>query len=347
MYEDALKGLQTISQAVGNDPDYVQGGGGNTSVKIDGTLMAVKASGYKLNQITSSDGFVVVDYAKIREYYASVDLDAGIDYEKDSTAFVQGSIVALEGLKVLRPSIEAGFHSLLKKYVIHTHPVYANILCCAGNGQELVAQAFSTKPYNYLWIPYIKPGFTLTLKMKSEIDNALAQGKQYPTVIFMENHGLIVTSDDAQECIALHQEVNDTIKAFLRITEEYPQVSVRRLDDNTFASATPYVVDFFKGNTIDMELFNTVLYPDQLVYLNGNLNEGKIRLNPETGEMEYQTLYSEAVTVEETLAAWLYVMQQVKEHGYTLKTMPSDEIDFIRNWEGEKYRKSLLSNMKK
>jgi len=49
-----------MSQLIGARPDYVQGGGGNTSVKLDGGLMAIKASGFRLSQVTDSDGFAGV-----------------------------------------------------------------------------------------------------------------------------------------------------------------------------------------------------------------------------------------------------------------------------------------------
>ena len=67
MYKSELEKLVKISQAVGNSPDLIQGGGGNTSVKLDDKLMAVKASGYRLNQITENEGFVVVNYNDIKD----------------------------------------------------------------------------------------------------------------------------------------------------------------------------------------------------------------------------------------------------------------------------------------
>ena len=40
-----LADFARVSQAAGARADYVQGGGGNTSVKLPGGLMAIKASG--------------------------------------------------------------------------------------------------------------------------------------------------------------------------------------------------------------------------------------------------------------------------------------------------------------
>ena len=59
MYTEQLKELVLISRSAGSRSDYVQGGGGNTSVKLDDNLMAVKASGFMLKDISQNEGFVV------------------------------------------------------------------------------------------------------------------------------------------------------------------------------------------------------------------------------------------------------------------------------------------------
>ena len=55
-----LAQLIEISCAVGSREDYVQAGGGNTSVKSpDGRTMAIKASGTALTAMSESAGWVV------------------------------------------------------------------------------------------------------------------------------------------------------------------------------------------------------------------------------------------------------------------------------------------------
>ena len=68
MYRNELNDLVKISQFVGKRIDYVQGGGGNTSVKLDASLMAIKASGYKLSQITEESAYVTLNYKKIADF---------------------------------------------------------------------------------------------------------------------------------------------------------------------------------------------------------------------------------------------------------------------------------------
>ena len=54
-------------------------GVGNTSAKLDDRYMAVKASGYRLDQVTEWDGYVIVDYQRVRDYYNSVDRNRDVD----------------------------------------------------------------------------------------------------------------------------------------------------------------------------------------------------------------------------------------------------------------------------
>ena len=86
MYNKERKEMQRISNYCGDRVDYVQGGGGNTSVKFDDKLMAIKASGYTLKETTQEKGFVTVDYQNIKKYYNEVDISADKDFEKESLA---------------------------------------------------------------------------------------------------------------------------------------------------------------------------------------------------------------------------------------------------------------------
>ncbi len=343
MYSKELEELQKISQAVGNSPDLVQGGGGNTSVKLNEELMAVKASGYKLSQITPKEGFVVVNYKNIKGYYENVDLSSDIDYEQDSVAFVKQNVVEMEGLQSLRPSVEAGFHSVLKKYVIHSHSVYANIVCSSQEGKSLADKIFGD---SYLWIPYINPGFSLTLKIKDGIQECIKKKGQFPEVILMENHGLIVHTNDCEQCIDLHQKVNQRIKDYLKIENNYPAIDIVQLEENTYASKTRYLTEFLGKGTINDDFFKQYLCPDQLVYLDGNVSinaeENKLNIDTTTGKIIYKTSKAEARTIEETLLAFIYVVNNIKKCNLILKTMSKEEVAFIQNWESEKYRKSMI-----
>ena len=135
MYEKEIIDFSEMSASVGIRCDYVQGGGGNTSYKLDDTLMAVKASGFRLDQISENQGYVVLDFKNIAEYFKNADQDA--DIENESSKIIRGNIKPFKRIEGLRPSVEAGFHALLMRAVIHSHSVYANIICCCEEGEKL------------------------------------------------------------------------------------------------------------------------------------------------------------------------------------------------------------------
>ena len=118
-----------MSQSAGTRSDYVQGGGGNTSVKLEGGLMCIKASGYCLKDIRADKAYAVMDYEALRAFYYGNEPQNLEDVEKQGSACAKENVKQIEGLDALRPSVEAGFHSILKTFVLHTHSVYANLAC--------------------------------------------------------------------------------------------------------------------------------------------------------------------------------------------------------------------------
>ena len=339
--KNTIKDLIDISQYAGSRADYTQGGGGNTSVKnFDNGTMVIKASGYRLVDINETTAFVAVDKNKIYDYYNSVDLSVQKDYEKESAEISKASIVPLEGIQTLRPSVEVGFHAILKKYVIHTHSVYANLITCSMEGEALAEKLFKDKDFGFIFLPYINPGFELTLAMKVKIDDYVNKTGKYPEVIFMKNHGLVVTGDYIDRVKAVNTDVNETIRNYFNLADDFRSVTLEKTE-NGFKSATPLVVNFVKNNKLDKAtLDETPLYPDQLVYLNNILAH-----SPDTMVVKdtvyYNTDIKQATTLEETLSAYLFVVTTVKNANLTVSTMNEKEVYFINNWEAEKYRRSV------
>mgnify|MGYP000848383682 FL=1 len=111
------------------------------------------------------------------------------------------------------------------------------------------------------------------------------------------------------------------------------------------------MINYFKNKKIENDFFEKYsLYPDQLVYLNDSisLNENernKLVINSEKGELTYYTNYNEALTIEETLLGYIYVIDNIQKLGLKVKSMSEEGINFIRNWESEKYRKNLAKQI--
>ena len=335
-----IKDLIEISTYAGDRVDYTQGGGGNTSVKKDG-VMLIKASGYRLIDITENTAFVAVDKEKIENYYQSVDLSIKKDYEKESAEISKSSVIAMDGIETLRPSVEVGFHAILKKYVIHTHSVYANIITCSVEGESLAEKLFSDKDFGYIFMPYINPGFELTLAMKTKIENYVKEKGKFPEVIFMKNHGLVVTADYLERVKAINTDVNETIRKYFKIEDAFRSVDLVEVDGG-YRSNTKTVLDFVSKNGLTKALLDEKpLYPDQLVYLNNILAFSPETLTIKDGTVEYRADLKKATTLEETLFAYLFVIESIKKAGLTVSTMNEKEVDFINNWEAEKYRRSV------
>ncbi len=329
-----MKNFAAMCKEIGGMVDYVQGGGGNASCKHDGNKMAIKASGFTIGDITETTGYVDVDYIKIREYHTDVLPEEMEKKEKESTPFTLSCVFPGDG-PALRPSVETGFHSIMKKYVMHTHPVYTNVITCAEGGRELAAKIMGD--VDFVWIPYINPGFSLTLVIADAIEAYEKEKGVFPRVIFLENHGLVTTDDDAEECTRLHIWVNEAVKKYLGLGAFYADLSVKEAGD-TFVCTAPFVKAYFEKYS-EKTMEENALYPDQLVYLNAGMKDGKIAF--EGDRVILRAAKKEAAAMLETFAAFAYVVDSISTAGLKIHTMDAAATGFINNWESEKYRKEM------
>jgi NAD(P)-dependent dehydrogenase (short-subunit alcohol dehydrogenase family)/rhamnose utilization protein RhaD (predicted bifunctional aldolase and dehydrogenase) len=204
MDKQSLAQLIEISCAVGTRTDYVQVGGGNTSVKSpDGRTMAIKASGTALPAMSESAGWVEVNIAVVLSIFEQKDL-ATLETDAREARVLQHFSSAIVGGKG-RPSVETALHAMLGKVVIHTHPVAANALNC-GPGLKALEAITPAGELPALWVPYTDPGWRLAQTVKSAFEAYEQAHGCLPAAIFMENHGLLVAAPEAQACVALHAE---------------------------------------------------------------------------------------------------------------------------------------------
>ena len=69
---DLLESFIRMSLEVGKEVAYVQGGGGNTSVKLSFSQMAIKASGINLKEMSKDYGYSIIDYKALNNFYFKV-----------------------------------------------------------------------------------------------------------------------------------------------------------------------------------------------------------------------------------------------------------------------------------
>lgn len=345
-----LESFSRLSQQIGARSDYVQGGGGNTSVKLADGLMAIKASGFCLSDIRSDYAYAVLDYEALRRFYYDNEPDALDNVEQLGSACTKENTKQIDGITALRPSVEAGFHSLLSTYVLHTHSVYANLAACSTSCREIAEIAFGGADYSWGWVDYTDPGSKLTFAIRDELRRVELKTGRIPSVILMQNHGIIVHDDDPDVCMAIHSDANRRIAKHFGISESaFPSIHVEQLAGGLYRANTPYLKAAFQKNNYPYNmLMEQPLYPDQMVFLvdtffmdQEEISRGQCVASSKTGELVLYMPEKKAITLTETLTAVFFIMETIRASGYTLSTMGDAAKDFISNWESEKYRKSL------
>ena len=345
-----LADFARMSQAAGARADYVQGGGGNTSVKLADGLMAIKASGYCLGDIRPDKAYAVMDYEALRTFYYGNEPANLEDVEKQGSACAKENTKTIEGLDALRPSVEAGFHSILKTFVLHTHSVYANLAACSTACREIAKTAFAGADYSWGWVPYTDPGANLTFAIRDELRRVEKETGKVPSVILMQNHGIIVHDDCADLCLAIHADANERIAKLFGLTgTSFPKIAIEELSAGYYCAATPYLKSqLASGVHTQKALLEQPLYPDQMVFLvdtffmdADEIADGQCVASSKTGHMLMRMPAKKALTLTETLSAVFFIMEHIQASGYCLSTMGEAAKNFIANWESEKYRKSL------
>ena len=315
-----LSDFARVSQSTGARADYVQGGGGNTSVKLPGGLMAIKASGFCLSDIRPDKAYAVLDGADLRNFYLTTDPSALADVEKEGSARAKADVRHIDGLADLRPSVEAGFHSILKTFVVHTHSVYANLAACSTACRPIAAQAFAGANYTWGWVPYTDPGANLTFAIRDELRRVEKETGKVPSVILMQNHGIIVHDDDPDTALAIHTDANERLARMFGLTgTSFPKIAVREMAAGIYAADVPYLADQFQTGGYSQEFLMTQpLYPDQMVFLTDTfflnkevLEDGQAVASSKTGEMLMQMDAKKALTLTETLTAVFFVMEHM------------------------------------
>ena len=345
-----LNPLIEISRRYGADSSYVLLGGGNTSVKEDGILY-VKASGHALGSIDEG-GFVRMDLSKLDGIWHkrySVD-----DQEREDEVLADMMACRLSG-ETSRPSVEALLHALLPfPYVVHLHPALVNGITCAQGGEEAMTRLFP----DALWVELVKPGFTLANVVRDRMGD-----HSYP-MIFLENHGIFVGSDSIEGIEEIYDHLMGKIEGALVRKPDFKQMPY---DEEEVASLTKVLesesgqrvlfacnkeIRSFLANATAFEPVSSSFTPDHIVYAGFKplwIERGTdVKAAYRSFEKEYDGA-AKIVCVErlgvfsvgekplplflDTVAIAVY-----SESFGGPKFMTHEMIEFIRNWEVERYR---------
>src|SRR5215203_5775420 len=189
-----LSELETLayrSNLLGADRAVANFGGGNTSTKAkekdhagrEVDVLWVKGSG--------------TDLATIRaEQFTGLKLDEVLPLEERNEMSDQEMVSYLAACQLrpdmLRGSIETLLHAFVPyPHVDHTHPDAINMICCSKGGEDLATECFGEEA---VWIPYIRPGFTLS----KQVGEAIRSNPE-ARYILLAKHGLVTWGDTHEE----------------------------------------------------------------------------------------------------------------------------------------------------
>ncbi len=180
------------SRLLGQEPNLVLQGGGNTSVKMNITdlfgeseeVLYIKGSGWDLATI-EKQGFAPVKLDLLKRM-------AELKHLSD-TAMVKNQRAAMTDPSAPNPSVEAILHAIIPfKFVDHTHADSVVAISNTPNGAARINEIYGP---DVLIVPYVMPGFILARKvfeMTRDIDWQRLKG------IVLLHHGVFTFADDAR-----------------------------------------------------------------------------------------------------------------------------------------------------
>jgi rhamnulose-1-phosphate aldolase/alcohol dehydrogenase len=239
-----LSELETLayrSNLLGADRAVANFGGGNTSTKAkekdhagrEVSVLWVKGSGTDLATIKA-------------EQFTGLKLDEVLPLEERGEMSDEEMVSYLAACQ-LRPdmprgSIETLLHAFVPyPHVDHTHPDAINMICCAEGGEELARECFGGEA---VWIPYIRPGFTLSKQVGEVVRNN-------PNVRFvlLAKHGLVTWGETHEESYERTIEAINRAAEFVasRAGEPFGGRSVDRLPSERREALLAEVLPALRG----------------------------------------------------------------------------------------------------
>jgi len=207
--ESELKGQDTAlglriytSRLIGQEPDLVLHGGGNTSVKIPkgdgGSLIHVKGSGWDLEHIEAPG----LPALRLDSLLTTRDIPHMSD--EDMVAFLRAHLI---DSSAPNPSIETLLHAYMPHtFVDHTHATAILALSNQSDMKKVVQEIYDGRVG---FVPYVMPGYALSHACSAALSRD-------PNVdgLWLEQHGLFTFAETARGSYELMIE-------FVTLAESY------------------------------------------------------------------------------------------------------------------------------
>ncbi|MBS4199259.1 bifunctional aldolase/short-chain dehydrogenase [Bacillus sp. FJAT-49732] len=199
------------SNLIGSNRSICNWGGGNTSMKTvekdfrgnEIEVMWVKGSGSDLATMKAKN-FTGLKMEDIRPLFEREKMS-----DEEMVAYLAHCMIDSQHP---RASIETLLHAFLPfNHVDHTHPDSIISICCADNGKEIAKEIYGDR---FVWVPYIRPGFTLSKMIAEGVRNNPAA-----ELVLMEKHGLVTWGKTSQESygktLSIINEAEDYIQRMM------------------------------------------------------------------------------------------------------------------------------------
>lgn len=241
--EKGVEELVYRSNLIGSDRAVCNWGGGNTSMKTiekdfrgrDIEVMWVKGSGSDLANMKAHN----FTGLRLDDILPLIERDEMSD--EDMVAYLSHCMI---DSKHPRASIETLLHAFLPfKHVDHTHPDAIISICCADNGKQIAEEIFGDR---YVWVPYIRPGFTLSKMIAEGVKN-----NPNAELVLMEKHGLVTWGDTSEEAytktIEIINEAENYINAKVDEASLFGGQKYESLSDEEATSILAKVMPVIRG----------------------------------------------------------------------------------------------------
>lgn len=358
-----LSELIELCRFAGERFDLVQANGGNASCRMpDGTLW-IKASGKALSEVSTEKDLCHVVLDQPLQFMSKTKLTTDLstdDIDRDAAECVHASLAEANGAQ---PSNETFMHCLLGQVTLHTHPPVVTSIVCQRGWRDRIAALIPSAIY----VDYHTPGIRLALALAQELKKANRPPGER-SIIFLQNHGLVVSGNSAGEVAATTNDVVAKLSYFLGVDWSRYRLS-NRISELILSTTGHLVCSYYCEDRVLLDavrrnhsvLMAQPVFPDQLVYAGPagleltSLDDEKPLFNyiERYGQLPRVILYKASTdhlfVVAETMRRCREIEQVLKAHALTLLTasipyvqfLQDEELIYLMNWEAERNRQSV------
>ncbi len=204
MENSIVRDLLTLSHEIGReDRELTLLAEGNTSARLSEDTYLVKASGTCLGTLTEED----LTECRMSLILAMLDEDEMTD-EQVENALLDARV----NKSAKKPSIESILHAWALslpgvKFVGHSHPTVVNQILCSPRAEEfaehrIFADQIVCGGIASVYVPLVDPGLKLAQVIRRETGAFMRKHQRRPSVILMQNHGLVTLGPTWQSVLA-------------------------------------------------------------------------------------------------------------------------------------------------